>query len=499
MSTNIGLQPTAPSASKGPTGIESLAPEILLMVVTRLEDLVSLDCLIRASPDTFRLFDSRNAVKIFDSVLSAGAIHSTTQTIIRIIAFIRSSALPMSNLECFRRQVTVEAMFYHSRISTEDVSTPSDYDPLDSEEAALLEFGRQRIRIQSAIRQQIEMEDYFKGREIVPEATFGTRFRPESLPEKTTPAILRSILATNRRNTCLTLDCLESYLAEFRSAKPKHLVDKDYCWRDFQPWKNDIQYRTFQTRDVGPPSWTEEQRAYRAFWRLQILWDLRKAASHELLDWPMEDVQRFECGEAATNGLVLCLAEDLGRADYQRQMDLLYVEDLYTPIDLNKPHPEFEEIRSVIDYVTSVRGATYMKQLDHGGPAQEVRRASRYPAPGANDWTMMNHPSRGYEFYFTLSGGTHQASGGFRPLKYISFDLFRSLGLAFWYVDRLSAYGLVPVPPVRERWDENFFSFAWRSLLGGDQITEQEREFDKEQLWNQPFHPGDTLSDDAIF
>lgn len=128
MSTNIGLQTTAPSESKGPMGLESLAPEILLVVVTELDDLVPLDCLMRAFPNNFRPFNSRHAVKIFDSVLSAGVIHSHTQTIIRVIAFIRSSALPMSNLQCFRRQVTVEAMLYHSRIPTEDVLTPPEYD-----------------------------------------------------------------------------------------------------------------------------------------------------------------------------------------------------------------------------------------------------------------------------------------------------------------------------------------------------------------------------------
>lgn len=59
-----------------------------------------------------------------------------------------------------------------------------------------------------------------------------------------------------------------------------------------------------------------------------------------------------------------------------------------------------------------------MKQLDHAGPAQEVRRASRYHAPGTNDWTMLDHP-RGYMFYFDSSsqiegyqwaGGRWQAS-----------------------------------------------------------------------------------------
>lgn len=43
------------------------------------------------------------------------------------------------------------------------------------------------------------------------------------------------------------------------------------------------------------------------------------------------------------------------------------------------------------------------------------------------------------------------AGGRLRPLMYISFDLFKKLGFAFWDIDRMSAYGLLPDPLLREQ------------------------------------------------
>ena len=63
--------------------LEILAPELLLGIVTRLPDLISL-CLLRASPAVFRLFD-KYAVEIIEAVLSSGFTHHHIQVIIRIV------------------------------------------------------------------------------------------------------------------------------------------------------------------------------------------------------------------------------------------------------------------------------------------------------------------------------------------------------------------------------------------------------------------------------
>lgn len=208
---------TEPTTSESHNGLECLAPELVLMIATQLPDLISLDSLLRASPNSFRIFNHGNAVKITELVLSAGFTHPHIRVIICVMALIRSSTLPisLSTLDSFRKQVTLEAM--ENRTSS-----------------------------------------------------------PTHIFQNTTPAVLRSILATTRRITCLTLDCLEHYLARFRSLRPQHLVDREFHWHGIQPWEVKPPRQSYQTQEVGLPSWVEEQRVFRAFWRIQMICDLKK-------------------------------------------------------------------------------------------------------------------------------------------------------------------------------------------------------------------------------
>jgi hypothetical protein len=97
---------------------EPLALEILLMIVTRLLDLVSLDSLARASPGIHRLFNDY-AVGITEAVLSAGFIHGHIRVIICIIAFIRPSTLPngipMPDLDSFTERLESYTPSYETR------------------------------------------------------------------------------------------------------------------------------------------------------------------------------------------------------------------------------------------------------------------------------------------------------------------------------------------------------------------------------------------------
>lgn len=47
---------------------------------------------------------------------------------------------------------------------------------------------------------------------------------------------------------------------------------------------------------MTPPSWIEEQRVTRAFWRIQIFHDPQKAAAASLLNWPEEDIEELSSG-----------------------------------------------------------------------------------------------------------------------------------------------------------------------------------------------------------
>jgi hypothetical protein len=45
-------------------------------------------------------------------------------------------------------------------------------------------------------------------------------------------------------------------------------------------------FSTAQPASLGPPSWTEEQRALLAFWRMQFFFELKVASFRRRLDWP---------------------------------------------------------------------------------------------------------------------------------------------------------------------------------------------------------------------
>lgn len=187
------------------SGFESLAPELLLCIVTKLLDLVCLDSLIRASPAALRLFEEY-AVEITEAVLtSPGVTHRHTAIIIRVIALIRSGTLPIQSLHDFRNHITEEAMFHRK------------WNPPPG-------------------------------------------FAPDRLAASTHPATLRSILATNRQLVGYSFDLLALYLSRFRPLRPKHPVGLPRR----KPLSREVSFPNgllgaqstdFKVRDVGPPSW----------------------------------------------------------------------------------------------------------------------------------------------------------------------------------------------------------------------------------------------------
>lgn len=185
-------------------GFERFPPELLLNVLTRLPDLVALDCLIRASPTAYRVFDEY-AVQITEAVLSSPRLtFRHTAIIICIVALIRSSTLPIKNLEDFRRYVTHEAMYQRRFHHPPALGLPQ-------------------------------------------------------LDKATRPSALRSILTTNRQLVGHSYDCLELYLERFRALRPKHPIGlpkgPHYRPKCFPDGLLGAQSVEFEVCDIGPPSW----------------------------------------------------------------------------------------------------------------------------------------------------------------------------------------------------------------------------------------------------
>lgn len=225
-----------------------LPPDVFLPILAAL-DLESLDSLLQASSAAYRLFDAFGA-HIFEAVLSNGTTHQYTCALIRITALLRTSSLPPEAHDW----KSLKAFVRHE-------STPHRY-----------------------------------------KRPSWTR-PPARLPSDFSPTVLRGILATYRRTVCLVISCLKFYLGRFRPLRPLHLADESFTYVG-NLWAFDLEDvvfsyeqhpkgRPFPVHDIGPPTWVEEQRLLRAFWRLQVFHEVRDLGRASRLDWTDGDLQRL--------------------------------------------------------------------------------------------------------------------------------------------------------------------------------------------------------------
>ncbi|KAI9729523.1 MAG: hypothetical protein M1818_008496 [Claussenomyces sp. TS43310] len=389
---------------------ETLSPELLIGIATRLPDLESLDNLLRASPAAFRLFDTYG-LEIFEAVLSSGLTHEFTCTIIRIVALVRSSALPpqVHDLWSFRSFIRHETTVYR-------------YDPPEWESV------------------------------------------PIHMPLDTSATVLRGLLAINRKIVCLTIDCLRYYLDRFKPLRPSHLVDKSFIfvseWRrgEYLPsWRLKPAETPYPVRDIGPPSWVEEQRVLRAFWRVALFDQLRITVNASLISWPESSVKKLNM-------------MDVVNFYWVSPFNLLSPNELEPNIPLSQQRQALEEelLQSVSYYATENR------ETINSSTFLQTRRDWPLRTPSQEDWEVVGcHTSWTYTFFYHVSQpDDYVEEGHCTPLQQISFQPFRCLGFAIWDTERMTEYGLLD--PSHSHADDSYL-LAWRSVLGKEEMAQAER------------------------
>ncbi|KAH8126974.1 hypothetical protein FP744_10007700 [Trichoderma asperellum] len=415
---------------KAAVSLQDLPTELVTPILTHVADIATLDSLIRAWPAAYRVFES-SAVDITEAVLSSGYVCGHIRVIFRIIALLRSGTLPISNLADFRRRVIVDAMRYPSRVrSSRD------------------------------------------------------GFAPAFLARETPPAVIRSLLATYRQVMSASLGCLTSYLDRFNTLKPEHPIDRTIKEPARSPdtliWQSRPQGREFNVRNVGPPSWTEEQRVNRAFWRLQLLYDLKRASSRGLLDWP-DDSKAALCDIVAVSRPIggdtrySLRSRRYGYQAWAGCSDFYHAWVHTVPYNGHYPGPpEYEELISVVDYVRTVHGQEASERLAKGevclaelqGPV-EIYREWSLAKPGIKDWKKLVDASvaanRGYYW-----------QQGSSILHMVDFDTFGRYGFAFWSWERMFAYGLARRS--ESDYEDYRVTYAWESILSPEEVARAEWE-----------------------
>ncbi|KAK2046390.1 hypothetical protein LZ31DRAFT_552294 [Colletotrichum somersetense] len=257
-----------------------------------------------------------------------------------------------------------------------------------------------------------------------------------SLPTMDTTAkpsltVMRSILAVASRVHALSRLCIGHYLANLSVAKaggrldtaPEGLAD-------------------------GQPSWVEEQRTIRAFWRVQLVFELNLAARTSKVQYPNEgtgtprelDVETFY--DSTTSNLKVAYHEVMTAVDFLKESDFLKVSD----------------------------NITGLKRMPWDNrPAMSISPSTaRMPPDPATRRSSLVLPADGLWIVDSMGRNAHS------PIKYAGFEPYRRMGFAIWDRDRLARLGLAS-PPGHGRVTGlgSYFSF-WLNLLNTQEMSQAE-------------------------
>lgn len=430
-----------PNTPHRPASLELLAPEILLQIVTQLPGLDTLWNLMRASPQTWRVFD-RNALIIIQGILSGpnSVLPSSTSELIRAVILVRSGILPFRDLQDFKKNFMLR-QFQSGPFHGYNTS----------------------LHLPSRIPKLLATS-------IIPVAT------------------LRSVVATSYHLSCLAQACLESCLARIRdpSFRPMHAYDPPpWYWGEIKPEDRVFVGTPVKVVDAGEPTWVEEMRALRAMWVIQLIGELQCLVEDraETISWSDEDVQTLSSKEAP---------------DFVSKWNHSKVEEIKTAmlyaksLGDTKKSTYYRLPRAPSTAVCARRTMTSPKPNGDAPVAYGFRRddeihflkrGSPVPEDGepmisfASKWgqteNYLYQPNPGMRAFKELTSGRVRMVS---PLEGVKFDSFRPLGLAFW--DRWRLYLLGLTWGGSEEWTVNgerhlpyFYHFAMESILPPEEVA----------------------------
>ncbi|KAJ0275943.1 hypothetical protein COL940_008556 [Colletotrichum noveboracense] len=209
-------------------------------------------------------------------------------------------------------------------------------------------------------------------------------------------SVLRSVLSTAAQVHCLTRSCIDHNLQQLVDAKARGRLE----WAP----EDDRARR---------PSWVEEQRVLRAFWRLQLIYELKLAVNtSRVRDTP-------------------------GTSDHANDFD---IQSFYDSSNSNLK-VAYHEVMTAIERV----------------PTTVAMRRSSLVLPADGLWIVDS-----------MSRGAHS------PIKYAGFEPYRFLGFAIWDRHRLAELGLAS-PPGHGRVTGlgSYFSY-WLRLLDARDLARAE-------------------------
>ncbi|WQF85994.1 hypothetical protein CDEST_11008 [Colletotrichum destructivum] len=243
--------------------------------------------------------------------------------------------------------------------------------------------------------------------------------------------VMRSVLAVASQVHALSRLCIGHYLAKLVAATTDGRLDAAPEWLD--------DFR---------PSWIEEQRITRAFWRVQLVLELKSAARTSLVQSPVDrdgapeelDIESFY--DSDTSNLKVAYHEVMTAMEFLKGLGFCGDRDPTRPIGrLPLPTHSQTDISPSMDRM----------------PANSVTRRSSLVLPADGLWIVDS-----------------MARNAHSPIKYAGFRPYRNMGFAIWDRERLARMGLASPPGNGRVTGLGSYFPCWLSLLNPQEMAQAE-------------------------
>lgn len=454
---------------------ESLPCEIILAILPRITDPATLCSLLDVSPVARRAFNQHDAPAIVEGVLTAGYTCVQVQSLFRFCALFRSHRLPQWTHRELVRHVFNEPLYARSHPGA--VQDPYEPQPL---------------------AQDLDLE------------------------------IIHQLLRVARDISNAALECLADSLSRFQKLEPRRPVDDGFAFdgtkkdvdalsQDMealavdaeklrnQAWDCQPETTKVPTKDIGACTWTEEQGAMRAFWRLQLAYEADYIALiRELPVGEMRDLWWHEAGLAIHRTVHPSHPPRETEAwCYDLERTALHSPEMHLPNSTTEksPAPEYYEIVAAVDYLEDKFGqdladdiatnqeslTDYLDDQDPGSLTEEmvafdperrcpsVSRRWPMPMPADGDEERLQGPSACSTRLFKSS-----LQSSHSPLSSVGFAPFSRYGFAFWCDERMQGYGLAETTDAGVGTTlQDGVDYTWLSLLSADETAAVKKQPDE--------------------
>ncbi|KAK8130546.1 hypothetical protein PG999_002926 [Apiospora kogelbergensis] len=294
----------------------------------------------------------------------------------------------------------------------------------------------------------------------------------------------------------------------FNALRPEHLANKDFHYEHEESttdnkydyvgsWQLHPPTVPFPVLDMGPPTWDEEQRVLRAFWRLELFKTVRIAIESGSLCWPTNvPIYGFQLRNITTNVLDFYHVVDGYNSEEGWSLHPLghYLGDEDPRLGVALDHDlEAELIQTAEAYTADNRHEARTPNIRQ---RKESQLAAALPGPQDQEW-LRDAFGPTLRFFYNASCPNNHGRPPPSPIKHVSFEPFRRVGFAIWDERRMIAAGFLESPPSYRDFDN--VVTAWRSILTKEMLDEIAEEnarhhvSDSEQTDSDASDPGEIV------